>query len=273
MVPGYDQRQARTGLAGLTKPDPKDQAAQIVAWAICWPWNLVWTICVYNPFRYIAGFLLKEIQSALFEISNGQFSSIEQDLTLDPLPPPYPIPALQPQQTEAATTASIEVTNVAAQPVDDESPAVADSVPEEQPVASSASAPSTSAQSVSIEIATANSVESIPQTNDENEQAASATPTNLPVAPEALPGNSPEALPEEVEAELAEDGTPDSYNWAPPASTAFVPLSNQPLRAVKYETGSAVPGKQQLRRNQLAIRGSKKYPEPVERQTIALYFH
>jgi len=68
----------------------------------------VWTICVYNPFRYIAGFLLKEIQSALFEISNGQFSSIEQDLTLDPLP------ALQPQQTEAATTASIEVTNVAA---------------------------------------------------------------------------------------------------------------------------------------------------------------
>ena len=120
MVPGYDQRQARTGLAGLTKPDPKDQAAQIVAWAICWPWNLVWTICVYNPFRYIAGFLLKEIQSALFEISNGQFSSIEQDLTLDPLPPPYPIPppypnpAPQPQQTEAATTASIEVTNVAA---------------------------------------------------------------------------------------------------------------------------------------------------------------
>lgn len=44
---------------------------------------------------------------------------------------------------------------------------------------------------------------------------------------------------------------------APPASTTFVPLSNQPLRAVKYETGSAVPAKQQLRRNQLAIRGSK----------------
>jgi len=238
MVPGYDQRQARTGLAGLTKPDPKDRAAQIVAWAICWPWNLAWTICVYNPFRYIAEFLLKEIQSALFEISNGQFSAIEQDLTLDPLPPPYPIPAPQPQQTETATKASIEVTNVSAQPVDDESPAVTGSVPEKQPVASSVSA-----QSVSIEIATANSVESIPQTNDKNEQAASGTPTSQPVAAEALPGNSPAALPEEVEAELAEDGTPDSYNWAPPASTAFVPLSNQPLRAVKYETDSAVPAK------------------------------
>jgi len=68
MVPGYDQRQARIGLTGLTKPDPKDRAAQIIAWAICWPWNLVWTICVYNPFRYVAEFLLKEIQSALFEI-------------------------------------------------------------------------------------------------------------------------------------------------------------------------------------------------------------
>jgi len=234
MVPGYDQRQARTGLAGLTKPDPKDRAAQIVAWAICWPWNLVWTICVYNPFRYIARFLLKEIQSALFEISNGQFSSIEQDLTLDPLPPPHPIPAPQPQQTEAATTASIDITSVVAQPVNDESPAVADSVPEEQSVAGSASA-----QSISIETATANSVESIPQTNAENEQVASATPTNLPVAPDDLPGNSPE----QVKAELAEDGSPDSYNWAPPVPTAFVPLSNQPLRAVKYETGPAVPAK------------------------------
>jgi hypothetical protein len=91
MVPGYDSRRARTGIEGLTKPDPKDRAAQIVAWAICWPWNVVWTFCVYNPFRYIGEFLLREIQSALFEISNGQFSEIERDLTLEPSPPPFPI--------------------------------------------------------------------------------------------------------------------------------------------------------------------------------------
>jgi len=238
MVPGYDQRQARTGLAGLTKPDPKDQAAQIVAWAICWPWNLVWTICVYNPFRYVAEFLLKEIQSALFEISNGQFSSIEQDLTLDPPPPPYPVPAPQPRHTETATAVSIEATNEAAHPVHEESPAVADSVPDEQPVANSTTAPP-----VSIETETANTVERVQQTNGENAQADAATSIDQPVTAEASLSDSIEDLPEEVEAELAEGGSSDSYTWAPPSPTSFVPLSNQPLRAVKYDTGSTVPAK------------------------------
>jgi hypothetical protein len=238
MVPGYDQRQARTGLAGLTKPDPKDRASQIVAWAICWPWNLVWTICVYNPFRYVAEFLLKEIQSALFEISNGQFSSIEQDLTLDPPPPPYPIPTPQPRQSEATTTVSVEASNAAAQSAPEEPAAVENTAPEEQSVATSAPAPS-----VSIEIATADPVASVPQTNDETVQADTSAPISLPVAAEALPNESIEDSPEEVEAELAEGGSADSYTWAPPVPTAFVPLSNQPLRAVKYETGSAVPAK------------------------------
>ncbi len=237
MAPGYDQHQARAGLAGLTKPDPKDRSAQIVAWAICWPWNLVWTICVYNPFRYVAEFLLKEIQSALFEISNGQFSSIEQDLTLDPLPPPYPVPAPQAQHTETATAVSIEVTNAAAQATHAESPTVADTTAEEQPVVRS-----TSDQSVTIEIATADAAEIVPQTIGENVQPGTSPLVNQPCG-EPPPGDSIRDLPEEVETELAEGGSSDSYTWAPPATTAFVPLSNQPLRAVKYETGSAGPAK------------------------------
>jgi hypothetical protein len=104
MVPGYDSRRARTGIEGLTKPDPKDRAAQIVAWAICWPWNVVWTFCVYNPFRYIGEFLLREIQSALFEISNGQFSEIERDLTLEPSPATNELPYRSSSLAQSAST-------------------------------------------------------------------------------------------------------------------------------------------------------------------------
>ena len=71
--------------------------------------------------------------------------------------------------------------------------------------------------------------------NEATEQATQ------PVAVETSLEESIEDLPAEVEAELAEGGSSDSYTWAPPASTAFVPMSVQPLRAVKYETGSAVP--------------------------------
>lgn len=251
MVPGYDQRQARTGLAGLTKPDPKDQAAQIVAWAICWPWNLVWTICVYNPFRYVAEFVLKEIQSALFEISNGQFSSIEQDLTLDPPPPPYPVPAPQPRYTETTTAVAIEVTNEAAHLAHKESPAIADNDPVEQPAANSTSVPT-----ASIEADTADAVEKAQQTNDENDQAAAAASINQPEAADAPIEDSPE----EVEAELAEGGSSDSYTWTPPSPTSFVPLSNQPLRAVKYETGSAVPARPEQ---------TTKPPEPANDPWLA----
>ena len=68
---------------GLTKPDPREYASQIVAWAICWPWNLVWTLCVNNPFRYLIEFGFQEIRAAFDEISSGQFESIERDLLLD----------------------------------------------------------------------------------------------------------------------------------------------------------------------------------------------
>lgn len=90
MVPRYDLRQTSWGIEGLTKPDPKERAAQIVAWAIGWPWNVVWALCVYNPFRYAGEFLLQELQSALFEISNGQFSEIERDLSLESTQLPAP---------------------------------------------------------------------------------------------------------------------------------------------------------------------------------------
>ena len=228
MVPGYDQRQARTGLAGLTKPDPKEQAAQIVAWAICWPWNVVWTFCVYNPFRYIGEFLLREIQSALFEISNGQFSSIERDLTLDPLPPPYPIPAKQARRNHgAAPVVPIEVANVATPETTVEPQLSADITAEPSPVPTPGSDSPATIQAITP-TGTA-------ELNEATEQATQ------PVAVETSLEESIEDLPAEVEAELAEGGSSDSYTWAPPASTAFVPMSDQPLRAVKYETGSAVP--------------------------------
>jgi hypothetical protein len=223
MVPGYDQSQAQTGLTGLTKPDPREKAAQIVAWAICWPWNLVWTICVYNPFRYIGEFLLKEIQSALFEISNGQFRSIERDLSLDPPAPPYPIQTRR-NDTETSTM-PVEVANVAAPEtiVDDHPMTKATTEPSSQRVPNSDSP-------VAIEVAA-----DIAKLNVVTEQAVQ------PVVAETSPEESIQELPVEVEAEPDVGGSADSYTWAPPATTAFVPLSAKPLRAVKYESESAGP--------------------------------
>jgi hypothetical protein len=62
-----------------------------------------------------------------------------------------------------------------------------------------------------------------------------------PVAVETSLDESIEDLSAEVEAELAEGGSSDSYTWAPPEPTAFVAMSDEPLQAVKYEKGSVVP--------------------------------
>ena len=242
MVPGYDPGQARTTLAGLTKPDPKERAAQIVAWAICWPWNLVWTLCVYNPFRYVGEFLLREIQSALFEISNGQFRSIERDLTLEPLPPPYPIPERQSQEvtTETPSVATVEA----------------------EPFATQSQGPGTTPGSATAHSTTVEVVVDPHQSEPISDQP-SDTPT---VAEEASNEQSVEHIPVEVEAELAEGGSSDSYTWEPPEPTAYVPLSDRPLKAVKYETGSNLPPtpeKQTMPEKQTASEKPKTPAEPA----------
>jgi hypothetical protein len=225
MVPGYDSSQASPGIEGLTRPDPKDRAAQIVAWAVCWPWNVVWTCCVYNPFRFIAEFLLKEIQSALFEISNGQFSAIERDLTLDPSPPPFPV-------HERRT------------------PSPADSDP------GNAEAASTSVASASVSVAVNDTPNDI-QPSDSGLIASSPTaevPAQQPSATGQQSDSPPEtsgesqsdvtdSLPTDAAQDLADSESSDSYAWAPPEPTAFVAMSNKQLRGVRVTSGNRSPGK------------------------------
>ncbi|MFT5327618.1 MAG: hypothetical protein ACI8P0_005510 [Planctomycetaceae bacterium] len=231
MVPGYDPGQARTELAGLTKPDPKERAAQIVAWAICWPWNLVWTLCVYNPFRYVGEFLLREIQSALFEISNGQFRSIERDLTLEPLPPPYPIPERRAHyENIAAQTTSVEATIETPLGVTVNADPAAPQIEAERTTENPASDHSTTIET-STTVAAA----------DQAEPISDQQPDEPTIAAEASNERSVEDIPAEVEAELLEGGSSDSYTWEPPEPTAYVPLSDRPLKAVKYDTGSILP--------------------------------
>jgi hypothetical protein len=236
MVPGYDSRRARTGIEGLTKPDPKDRAAQIVAWAICWPWNVVWTFCVYNPFRYIGEFLLREIQSALFEISNGQFSEIERDLTLEPSPPPFPIRqahrAPQPAALETASSSDERT-----------------SIPVEQP--------RTISEHVSLESTSTPLNEQLPETANattvsDKSPDLEAKPATEPLQQPAPVAPSVTAIRQEEEletvstdtvAETPKGSSPNSYSWTHPEPTAFVPISNKPLRAIKYETETFQSGK------------------------------
>ena len=79
MATGTDLTRPRT-IEGITRPDPGHHYGQIIAWVICWPWNLLWTFAVHNPFRYICEFALHEIQSTLDEISTGEFSEITRDM-------------------------------------------------------------------------------------------------------------------------------------------------------------------------------------------------
>ncbi len=85
MVTGTDPTRPRT-IEGIIRPDPSDHYGQILAWIVCWPWNLMWTFCIHNPFRYICEFVLHEIQSTLDEIATGEFSQIERDLDERPAP-------------------------------------------------------------------------------------------------------------------------------------------------------------------------------------------
>lgn len=242
MVPGYDSRQARTTLAGLTKPDPKERAEQIVAWAICWPWNLVWTLCVYNPFRYVGEFLLREIHSTLFEISSGQFRAIEQDLTLEPLPPPYPVSELTARHENfAAQELSVEVSNVSEKTTAEVDSLTAQSAAEETvgcaPADRSPTVEPAVVESVTVEARTVEAVADVEQ----REPAFVGQLSEEIVIAEAENEGRIKDFPPGIEAAFEEGGSSDSYTWEPPKPTAFVPLSDRPLRAVKYDTGTAMP--------------------------------
>lgn len=82
----------------LPHPDPHVNAPQILAWAICWPWNLLWTVFAYNPLRYFVEFAVTEFRTALQEISSGQFRDIQNELLeadFADLPHPPAQPATQ----------------------------------------------------------------------------------------------------------------------------------------------------------------------------------
>lgn len=86
-----EPRQIRRSCENLTRPDPRLNTSQILAWAICWPWDLLWSVFVNNPIRYLAVFLVREFQSLLEGISSGRFRDIEAELTdKSPAPPMTP---------------------------------------------------------------------------------------------------------------------------------------------------------------------------------------
>ncbi len=71
----------RIGSSGLAVPDPGLNASQILAWVICWPWNVLWTVCAFNPAFWLIEVAVREFRSGLEEISTGQFREIERELT------------------------------------------------------------------------------------------------------------------------------------------------------------------------------------------------
>ena len=116
MVTGTDPTRPRT-IEGITRPDPRSHYGQIVAWIVCWPWNLMWTFCIHNPFRYICEFVLREIQSTLDEIATGEFSQIERDLDERPVPSPVSAPSSReavslPVREDLPAVAEIETAGV-----------------------------------------------------------------------------------------------------------------------------------------------------------------
>lgn len=206
MVPGYDSRQVRWEIEGLTKPDPKEQAAQIVAWAICWPWNVVWTLCVYNPFRYVGEFLLQELQSALFEISNGQFSEIERDLSVEPQRQPIePEPAASSREPVRQTVEQSEThsNKNRIQPVTGST----DAVPQDQQA----------------------SVKTAQQSVWTSPASDGATPPPTVHQRNGHQNGSGKALREKGTREDRED----AYAWTPPVPSSHFSIAGKPLRAVK----------------------------------------
>lgn len=237
MVPGNDLRQARTEIQGLTRPDPVDQAMRIVAWAICWPWSVVWTLCVYNPFRYIAEFVLREIQSALFDISNGQFRAIEKDLTLEPLPPPFPVQSqlgvqshVGPSQLGAIASVVPSAVGGVTCPATQRSASVpASSAVEAVPVLQT-QVPATAADSVPVVAA---SSDAAVEQRDADVECDEVEPRDAAAKCDEVEP----AVSVEDEQQLEELESTRSHTWAPPEQTAYVPMSETPLRALKYDNG------------------------------------
>ena len=230
MVPDYDSSQARTGIEGLTRPDPKDRAGQIVAWAICWPWNFVWTCFVYNPFRYIGEFLLKEIQSALFEISKRHFSAIERDLTLDPSPPPFPIHERPVPGSADSDSGNGDAASVSVAPASDA--VVVDDAPGDNrsgTISPTVEAPTQQSPETSgTELTPAGSLPS----------ATGRQPDSQSETPGDSQGGAVDSLPTEAAEDLAESESSDSYAWAPPEPTPFVVMSNRPLGGLRVPRGN-----------------------------------
>jgi len=81
------------GRSSLAVPDPRLNASQILAWAICWPWNLLWTVCAYNPLAWLIDIAVREFRSGLEEISSGQFREIERELMGDDNALPASVPS------------------------------------------------------------------------------------------------------------------------------------------------------------------------------------
>lgn len=215
MVPGYDSRQARWKIQGLTKPDPKEQAAQIVAWAICWPWNVVWTLCVYNPFRYVGEFLLQELQSALFEISNGQFSEIERDLSLEAER------QSSEQQAAALPEESVRQSTATDRPHSHKhtagpAPAISAEIPRNQ------------------------------QTSIERVQQSATTPPasdwSIPPSAAAQPSGHQNGAVTAATAKASQQVPADTYVWTPPAPSSHFSIADTPLRAVKPGNNGELPG-------------------------------
>jgi hypothetical protein len=82
----------------VTRPDPRTYSPRILCWILFWPWNLAWSVCVNNPFRYMGQFIVRLIRSTFEEISSGEFKSIEAELSLDQPPEP---PAIRPRAEPA----------------------------------------------------------------------------------------------------------------------------------------------------------------------------
>lgn len=204
MLPDYKTGRARNGVDGLTRPDPREQTAQIVSWAICWPWSVVWTFCVYNPFRYIGEFVLREIQTALYEISQSEFTGIERDLALDP--PPFPL------RESEATERQAMVKQAAAPASENQASAPAVPPPESQPDQAPEQHPAPVDNSAAVAIATDEPAEDAPAAQ-----------------PQMMPQQSPDAQ------------SPAPVTWSPPQPAPVNAVSRQQLHGVKHADGMYRP--------------------------------
>ncbi|MDA0921935.1 MAG: hypothetical protein O2945_22955, partial [Planctomycetota bacterium] len=186
--------------------------------------------------------------STLFEISSGQFRAIEQDLTLEPLPPPYPVSERAARHENfAAQELSVEVSNVSEKTTAEVDSLTTQSAAEEAvgcaPADRSATVEPAVVEPATVEARTVEAVADVEQ----REPAFGKQLSEQIVSAEAENEGRIKDFPPGIEAAFEEGGSSDSYTWEPPKPTAFVPLSDRPLRAVKYDTGSAASTSQQKR--------------------------